>query len=291
MPPCKLNNSDIDQDKIRKMSLRKVKKPSLKIKPKDNLFSIEQFFKNQGLAHIGENILTNLDHASLISCRNVCQNWKNLIDNPYFMLKACKKKASKSQSCSQFYHQWIKLIVECQDKKYYYDQDVIFLLKTMHQDMTTQEKQGSRVKILVKSPIHMALKVQNKNLLRDLLLQEVDQAVGNGIIHESDVEKAETVLDIFISALIWKDTGLSQRQEMYAELKDEKNKILKFLIGCILTNFPSTKTVRLYMEKYDIIFYGLAGLLKASCDNWKKTLVQKAMKNLDNLNDLEMTRE
>ena len=115
MPPRKLNNSDKDhQDKIRKMPLRKVKKTSLKIKPKDNSISMEQFFNNQGLAHIGENILSNLDHASLISCRKVGQKWKNLIDNAHFMLKACAKKAS-NQCYSQFYHQWINLIVECQD--------------------------------------------------------------------------------------------------------------------------------------------------------------------------------
>ena len=64
MPPRKLNNQD-HQDKIRKMPPRKVKKTSLKnkpkvnrgFKPKDNSISIEQFFNNQGLAHIGENIL------------------------------------------------------------------------------------------------------------------------------------------------------------------------------------------------------------------------------------------
>ena len=50
------------------------------------------------------------------------------------MLKACAKKASKNQN-SQFYHQWIKLIVECQGMKYYY-QDIISLLKAMQQDMT-----------------------------------------------------------------------------------------------------------------------------------------------------------
>ena len=267
------------------MPLRRVKKTFQKINPRENSISIEQFFNNQGLEHIGENILTNLDHASVISCRKVCKNWKNLIDNAHSMLKACAKKASKNQN-SQFYHQWIKLIVECQDKKYYYYQDIIFLLKAMHQDMTTQEK-----KFIFKSPIHMALNVQNRNLLRDLLLQDIDQAVRNGIIGEFDVEKAKKVLYILISALILKDTGFNERQEVYAELKDEKNKILKFLISCILTNFPSTKTVRLYMEKYDMMFYGLAGLLKPSCDNWKKSLLQKAMKNLENLNKLEITRD
>ena len=134
------------------MPLRRVKKTFQKINPRENSISIEQFFNNQGLEHIGENILTNLDHASVISCRKVCKNWKNLIDNAHSMLKACAKKASKNQN-SQFYHQWIKLIVECQDMKYYY-QDIISLLKAMQQDMTMQEK-----KFIFKSPIHVALNV------------------------------------------------------------------------------------------------------------------------------------
>ena len=56
---------------------------------------MKQFFTNPGLLHIGENIFQNLDYQSLVTCQNVCQTWKIMLENPTFWLKTCIKNASK----------------------------------------------------------------------------------------------------------------------------------------------------------------------------------------------------
>ena len=39
---------------------------------------------------IGEKIFSYLDLQTLLSCQNVCQDWKKVLENPYFWLKKLK---------------------------------------------------------------------------------------------------------------------------------------------------------------------------------------------------------
>ena len=42
-------------------------------------------FKNY--PQIGENIFSDLDLQTLLNCQFVCQDWKEVLENPYFWLK------------------------------------------------------------------------------------------------------------------------------------------------------------------------------------------------------------
>ena len=79
---------------------------------------MNNFIVNPGLQHIGLNIFKSLDHQSLLNCRNVNQEWRNLLNNPRFWLERSRKNFSQ-----EIYTKWIDLI-----KKIYEEEEEDFLL-------------------------------------------------------------------------------------------------------------------------------------------------------------------
>ena len=147
---------------------------------------MEQFFTNQGIAHIGEKILQNLNYQSLVMCQNVCQTWKVILDNPQFWIKAFlipkiqqdedSKKTSNQDITSVT---WIKLF-----KKTYMIYNNTNSWEYLHWKKliieTFQTSLKSKVlKVLVEqketedgiqNPLYMALKVKDADLVQHLLL-------------------------------------------------------------------------------------------------------------------------
>ena len=48
---------------------------------------MECITSNPGLKYIAENIFIRLDQESLFACRIVASAWKNILNNPMFLLK------------------------------------------------------------------------------------------------------------------------------------------------------------------------------------------------------------
>ena len=55
--------------------------------PVTNMNKMIQF---ENHPEIGEFIFSHLDLSSLLNCQNVCQDWKQVLENPYFWLKKLK---------------------------------------------------------------------------------------------------------------------------------------------------------------------------------------------------------
>ena len=63
--------------------------------------------KTPGLVHIAEQIFTNLNQENLKKCENVNGEWKRIVTNPLFLLKACANKNLLSPEQQQ---KWTKVI-------------------------------------------------------------------------------------------------------------------------------------------------------------------------------------
>ena len=62
----------------------------LKKKPKSSSYSkMDEIVRNQGLHHISKLIFNCLDMKTLLNCRKVSKNWKNVLDDPWFWFKLC----------------------------------------------------------------------------------------------------------------------------------------------------------------------------------------------------------
>ena len=62
---------------------------------KEPLNIINKLFKSEGFKHITEKILKYLDHKNQLSCRLVCQSWKDFMDPFFWIKKFDGKKISK----------------------------------------------------------------------------------------------------------------------------------------------------------------------------------------------------
>ena len=71
--------------------------------------------KNPGLQHIGESIFMFLDHQSLLSCREVNQSFKLILDNPRFWLKKCAQIGMPNRF--QELEDWTKVIQVMQENQ------------------------------------------------------------------------------------------------------------------------------------------------------------------------------
>ena len=78
-------------------------------KPQNNASTspLDFITKTPGLVHITEQILMNLDQENLKNCENVNEDWKRIVTNPMFFLKACVHKHLLSPEQQQ---KWTKVI-------------------------------------------------------------------------------------------------------------------------------------------------------------------------------------
>ena len=102
---------------------------------------LEYFFTNPGLNHIGKQILTSLDHQSLLSCQKVSKSWKSLADKIFeerfiLWLENCSERKNKHSENETVKNQdhlefWKKLVQMTQHTNYI--ENVSSLLSNMFQ--------------------------------------------------------------------------------------------------------------------------------------------------------------
>ena len=99
---------------------------------------MNNFIVNPGFQHIGLNIFKNLDHQSLMNCRNVNEEWRNILNNnPRFWLARAQKHFSKDI----YYTKWIDLIKNIYEKEeeFFLIENVTLCIITMLQKPTTSK--------------------------------------------------------------------------------------------------------------------------------------------------------
>ena len=67
---------------------------------------MEQFFANPGFAHIADEIISHLDHKTLLAFGQVCTSFKKFVDNPKIWLRRCKRVLMSDKDEAK----WRKLI-------------------------------------------------------------------------------------------------------------------------------------------------------------------------------------
>ena len=75
---------------------------------------MEQFFTNPGFAHIADEILSHLDHRTLLRCRIVSSAFKKFLDNPKLWLRRCKR-VSMSEENEAMWKNVIELLIDNDD--------------------------------------------------------------------------------------------------------------------------------------------------------------------------------
>ena len=166
---------------------------------------MEQLFNNPGLIHIGEMIFEQLNNNGLESCSNVCLDWKKMLDNPRTWLKICIKQAPKSNEISSKQHsfeasnvlinQWKQLILEAGNE---YENQVANLLKKMYSDQSYKRISGDKTSF--RSPIYMALLVEDLPLIRYLLLAYTNCFLSNRISETKsfyELTRSSKILNIY----------------------------------------------------------------------------------------------
>ena len=178
---------------------------------------MKQFFNTPGLIHIGEMIFEQLNNKSLESCSNVCLDWKKMLDNPRTWLRICIKKAPKYNEIDEKYkawhfeastvliNQWKQLILEAGNE---YENQVANLLKKMYSDQSYKRISGDKTSF--RSPIYMALLVEDLPLIRYLLLAYTNCFLSN--------RKSETIsfYDVAKSSMGYDGIPQSQNLEVYS---------------------------------------------------------------------------
>ena len=83
---------------------------------------MEEFLKNPGLVHIGEDILSLLDKKTTLDCRLVNKSWNSVLKRPKFWLM----KLREEKVCEKTVNSWKMLT-----KKLNYDLEQEFVLILM----------------------------------------------------------------------------------------------------------------------------------------------------------------
>ena len=92
---------------------------------------------NPGYSHIGQKILTVLDHQSQMNCRLVNPDWKAQMDHTYFWIQKCNKKGQSKE----LHDAWIDLVQRIERRGHLAQDLVECLMKwygyfpSLHQDM------------------------------------------------------------------------------------------------------------------------------------------------------------
>ena len=221
---------------------------------------MEQFFTNPGLVHIGEKIFQNLDYQSLEICQNVCQTWKIIIENPEFWINSFvvpkilvhqgnvaleNKNSDHETSSAAAATEWKYLI-----KKTFETSLKSNVLKVLIAQKETEK--------IIRTPIFMALKVQDLCLIHHLLrifLKKIqypsckmkEKNKARKIIFRKAVNKA--LESLFNAKNIYGNHMRNKCGENDDEIQQEAQ-LSKILIEHILQNFPSKS----YMDRYTFVY-------------------------------------
>ena len=121
---------------------------------------MEQFFKNPGLVHIGETIFQNLEYQSFVNCQNLWPNfWEIIRENPHFWVRwAIMAKFPQENAATEKRNasEWKRVIIETFETSLKYK-----VLKIVLAQKATEDS--------LRSPLYMAVKVQDRSLIRHLL--------------------------------------------------------------------------------------------------------------------------
>ena len=115
---------------------------------------MEQFFNNPGFAHIADEIISHLDHRTLLRCRLVSFSIKKFVDNPKLWLRRCRHVTMSEENEAQ----WEKVIEILMDGRADVDQIL--------DEVTLYLMKMSKSYYNVDSPIHYASKEGNLDLLK-----------------------------------------------------------------------------------------------------------------------------
>ena len=220
---------------------------------------MEQFFTNPGLVHIGEKIFQNLDYQSLEICQNVCQTWKIIIENPEFWINsfvvpkilvhqgnvALENKNSDHETSSAAATEWKYLI-----KKTFETSLKSNVLKVLIAQKETEK--------IIRTPIFMALKVQDLYLIHHLLwifLKKIqypsckmkEKNKTRKIKHLKAVNKA---LESLFDAKNLMGNHMGKKSGENEDEIQQEAQLSKILIEHILQNFPSKS----YMDRYTFVY-------------------------------------
>ena len=143
---------------------------------------MEQFFANPGFAHIANEILSHLDHRTLLACRQVSTLFKTFVDmdNPKRWLKRCKRVSMSDEKDAK----WRKIIdsLNNTDDKLL-NQVTLYLMKM------------SKSFYNVYSPIHCAAKEGNIELLK-LAIEVMKNETSDQYYQDYDFDHKRIPMDL-----------------------------------------------------------------------------------------------
>ena len=150
----------------------------LKKKPKP-IFHLDEVIRNQGLQHIPKSIFKCLDIKTLLNCREVSKNLKNVLDDPWFWFKMCIQH--KMPEVHQI--EWKKLILLFQASNTE-TKLTKYLIKTF---FSVKQEKNFEFYGLYKSPVNLACKYgeieilkafKSLNVLKDVI-KTADKEIHN----------------------------------------------------------------------------------------------------------------
>ena len=212
---------------------------------------MKQFFTNPGLLHIGENIFQNLDYQSLVTCQNVCQTWKIILENPEFWIrtfivpKILPRNATTTTEEIQNANHEISAAAEW---KYLIKKTFASPLKSNVLKVLIAQKETEK---FIRSPLYMALKVKDWDLIHHCLwvffiitknpVSEMKSLAEND--KKSKIKCLKAVL-VALKFMHYTNSGTVMKYENEKEVQ-----LMRTLINHILHNFPSNS----YMVRYTFI--------------------------------------
>ena len=145
---------------------------------------MEQFFANPGFAHIADEIITHLDHRTLLSCRLVSTSFKKFLDNPKIWLRRCKQVSMSDKDESK----WKKVI------EFLNNTDGINFDKILNQ-VTLYLMQMSKSFYNVESPIHCSARMGDLDLLK-LALEIEKVETSDQYCQDGDLSHNQTPMHV-----------------------------------------------------------------------------------------------
>ena len=145
---------------------------------------MEQFFANPGFAHIAEEIMSHLDHRTLLSCRLVSISFKNILDNPKIWLRRCKRVSMSDEKQAKW-----REVIDCLNNT-----DGIDFDKLLNQVTLYLMKMGKSF-YNVYSPIHCAAKEGNIELLK-LAIEVMKNETSDQYYQDYDFDHKRIPMDL-----------------------------------------------------------------------------------------------
>ena len=145
---------------------------------------MEQFFTNPGFAHIADEILSYLDHRTLLGCRLVSSAFKKFLDNPKLWLRRCKQVSMSDKDESK----WRKVI------EFLNNTDGINFDKILNQ-VTLYLMKMSKSFYNIQSPIHCSARKGDLDLLK-LALEIKKVETSDQYCQDYDFDHKRTPMDL-----------------------------------------------------------------------------------------------